>query len=290
MSASAELIRLIRVQARLYHNAKVCGDWMLREHALGQTCFHIVTAGECRVQVPQQLDTVLRAGDLIVFPREIAHVLLPASPQIGEQRHLPFQADALEEGTGLLCAEVQFRHRASDEILNAIPPFLIIRNDAASPWLAPLLALILAQSLGPSVAADEVLDRLCDLLFIYALSHFFEASPQLLRGPLAAHAHPRLRLALDAIHRAPARAWSLEQMAREAAMSRTLFARVFKQLSGWTPMQYLSWWRMQLAWDRLDEGESVSSVAEALGYGSHAAFSRVFKKCFGVNPGRMRRR
>lgn len=290
MSAGTDLIRLIRVEARIYHNAKICGNWMLREHALGHTCFHIVTAGECRVQVPQQLDTVLTAGDLIVFPREIPHLLSPGKAQTGEHRHLPYQDVAQEEGTGLLCAEVLFRHRASEEILNAIPGFLIIRNNADSPWLAPLLALIVAESYGDGPAADAVLDRLCDLLFIYALSHFFEESPHLLQGPLAAYAHPRLRGALDAVHRNPGGPWTLNNMARGAVMSRTLFAQVFKRVSGWTPMQYLTWWRMQLAWDRLEGGESVVEAAEALGYGSHAAFSRAFKKCFGLNPGRIRRR
>ena len=71
-------------------------------------------------------------------------------------------------------------------------------------------------------------------------------------------------------------------------MSRTVFAQTFKANSGWTPAQYITWWRMQLAWGKLEQGERISLVATDVGYQSEAAFSRVFKKIFGMSPGRVR--
>ena len=47
-------------------------------------------------------------------------------------------------------------------------------------------------------------------------------------------------------------------------------------------MQYLSWWRMNIAWDLLAEGKSVSLVADKVGYQSESAFSNTFKKVFGI--------
>ncbi len=54
-------------------------------------------------------------------------------------------------------------------------------------------------------------------------------------------------------------------------------------------MQYLVWWRMQLAWSALQEGKDVATTAEQVGYRSEAAFSRAFQKAFGVSAGAVRR-
>lgn len=289
MNSGSDLIRLIRLEARIYHNARVCGNWQIREHAVGQTCFHVVTSGSCRVEIPGHQDTTLTMGDLILFPREIAHRMTPMEPLDGEQRHLPYGESKESPGTGLLCAEVTFRHRASEDMLDAMPPVVIVRNTTENPWLQPLVELILRESYCNGTTSEGVLDRLCELLFVYALTHYFERVAEELRGPLALHAHPRLRHAMNAIHREPGAAWTLSSMAHESAMSRSLFAETFRQVSGWTPMQYLTWWRMQLGWDQLESGIAVTEVAALLGYQSQAAFSRAFKKRFGVNAGQIRR-
>lgn len=289
MSATSDLIRLLRLQVHIYHNAKVCGNWQIREHALGQTCFHIVTTGSCRVTIPGSLDTVLSTGDLILFPREVGHHLLPLEPLAGIQTHLPYDQAADLPGTGLLCAEMSFSHQASEQLLASLPPVVVIRNNADNPWLQPLLELTVRESHDQGSGSEAVLDRLCELLFVYALTHYFSHAPEQLTGPLALHSHPRLRHVLDALHSNPGANWTLSAMAREAAQSRSLFANTFRQVSGWTPMQYLSWWRMQLAKSYLETGMPVAEAAESLGYRSQAAFSRAFKKCFGVNAGQVRR-
>lgn len=290
MTATSDLIRLIRLEVAVYHNAKVCGNWHIDAHAPGQTCFHVVTQGSCKLEVPGHLSTTLAYGDLLLFPRELAHSMEPGLPPCGEeqQRHLPYEQAGDLEGTGLLCAEVTFKHQASEYFLDALPPVLLIRNDGESPWLRPLVEMILAESQGNQPVSDVILDRLCELLFTYALSHYLTRFPQH-PGLLALFAHPRLSSALAAIHRSPEEHWTLDKMARQAAQSRTLFARTFKQLSGWTPMQYLNWWRMQLAWDYLDSGMAVSNVAEKTGYRSQAGFCRAFKQRFSIHAGKVRR-
>ncbi|WP_368048664.1 helix-turn-helix domain-containing protein [Pseudohongiella sp.] len=76
-------------------------------------------------------------------------------------------------------------------------------------------------------------------------------------------------------------------LAREAAQSRTSFASTFKTLSDWAVMEYVRWWRMQLAWKYLQEGTRLAEIPLLVGYQSPAAFSRAFKQCFGVNPSKM---
>lgn len=291
MSAVADIIRLIRLQARIYHNAKVCGNWLVSEHALGQTCFHVVTQGACKLEVPGVLDTVIETGDLILFPREIAHTMTPIAPQSGPQRHLDYLShEAIAElGTGLLCAEVTFQHHTSVEILHALPCVTLIRKNENNIWLSPLLELTLRESFGASSVKELVLDRLCELLFIYAITDQLKKLPEGSTGPLALHACDRLRGGLELIHRLPAKHWSLSELAEASAMSRSLFASTFRKVSAWTPMQYLTWWRMQLAWEQLEAGCSVAEVADKVGYKSLAGFSRAFSNCFNINAGQVRR-
>jgi len=106
---------------------------------------------------------------------------------------------------------------------------------------------------------------------------------------LALYSHKRLAKAVYAIHKSPDQAWTLEMMAREALLSRTVFSETFKAVSGWTAGQYLTWWRMQLAWVQLKHGDRIIDIADAVGYKSEAAFSRAFQRVFSISPSKLRR-
>ena len=108
--AFSEILHSLKGSVDIYHNAKVCGDWRINEHKLGATCFHIVTQGSCRLSVPSLSETTLQCGDLVLFPREIVHSMLPVSHLVGEQQHRSFQDSHDVEGTGLLCGEIRFQH------------------------------------------------------------------------------------------------------------------------------------------------------------------------------------
>jgi len=280
--AISDLLRLLSASVNIFHNAKVCGEWRISEHKPPLTCFHVVTEGECWLEVPERFSTTLHAGDLILFPVELPHSMTPTSQLSGPQEHVPFP-DALErEGTGLLCASVSFRHPASELLLRALPEITVLLA-ADTPWLKPLTTLILDESLNPGGASQAILEKLAELLFAYTL-----ASTSVIQSPqkniLALYAHPRIGRAIDAIHNKPDYPWTLDLLAREAAQSRTAFAATFKSLSDWTVMEYVNWWRMQLAWKHLEDGTRLAEIPYRVGYQSPAAFSRAFKRCFGVNP------
>ncbi len=290
MSASEDLVQLLKLQVNVYHNAKVCGNWMLDHYDPQQTCFHIVTTGVCRLQVPGHLDdTLLNDGDLLLFPKELPHSMSPATAANGPQQHRPYADPQSEGGTGLLCAEIRFRHQAGDYLLQSLPPVLLIRNDENTPWLQYISSMIIEVSQRDSPMSRAIVNQLAELLFIHVLDHLLEQQT-LQPGLLALHSDSRISKALNAIHRDPTRHWALTELAGEATMSRTLFANSFKILSGWTPMQYLSWWRMQLAWKHLSHGKGVSETADLVGYQSTAAFSRAFQACFGKRASQVKGR
>lgn len=288
MNAFAELMRVIHLNVTIYHNAMVCGDWRIHEKEVGITCFHMVTIGACKLDVPGHLSAELNVGDLVIFPSEIPHTMTPAQANTGPQVHLPYEQGAGKQGTGMFCGEVRFEHRASRELIRALPPVFIVPNDATCHWLSPIVNLLIKESMQVTAASNVVIDRLSEVLFIYAFRHFVKEHPEK-SGFMSLYAHPQLSLAVEAIHRAPERDWTLGELARQAAKSRTQFAKRFRETSGLTPMQYLLWWRMQLAWFHLSHGQAISEVSNKVGYQSESSFLRAFKKTFGVNAGAVRK-
>lgn len=292
--AFAQLIDRLRLQVELYHNAKICGQWQVHEHDLGNTCFHMATEGGCYLEVPGHLQTELNTGDVVIFPRELPHIMCPvASDQsrlVGPQQHLPYKEASTREGVGMLCGTVHFQHQSSSELLDALPPVFIVRasGEKCRWWCDSLLSMILAESYQPTIASQVLLNRLSELLFLFALRQFICDSPQQV-GLLALYQDKTLMPVVAAIQKQPDLHWTLESMANIALMSRSKFAQIFRQVSGWTAMQFVTWWRMQLAWDQLQQGDSVSTVSEAVGYQSETAFSNAFLQHFKRRPGAIRR-
>ena len=86
--ALSDVLNLLKLNVNIYHNAKVCGDWRIDEHKLGATCFHIVTLDRCVMHVPDYESINLETGDLVIFPRELAHHILPLEKLSGKQQHI----------------------------------------------------------------------------------------------------------------------------------------------------------------------------------------------------------
>jgi len=109
-------------------------------------------------------------------------------------------------------------------------------------------------------------------------------------GWLAGLRDPAVARALALMHGDVARSWTVEELGREAGMSRSALAERFQRVIGVAPMHYLAQWRMQVAAQTLrDTSASLAQVAERVGYESEAAFSRAFKKEFGTAPATWRR-
>jgi AraC-like DNA-binding protein len=135
-----------------------------------------------------------------------------------------------------------------------------------------------------------VIAKLSELLFVEAVSHYIAGLPEDRKGWLAGLRDPQIGRALALMHAQPAKDWSAEALAAEVGMSRSGFAERFGALVGKAPMQYLTYWRMQLAARRLRESrESLAQVGHGVGYESEAAFSKAFKREFGKSPGEWRR-
>jgi AraC-like DNA-binding protein len=280
-----ELLDTFQLRAEVYNNAQFCGNWQVNAHKIGQTCFHMVTIGQCLMRVENHPTSLLEMGDLVIFPRELAHTLEPIDSE--REDDVPMTmigANQNVSGTAILCGELLFEHAGFNHILDALPEIMIIKANQA-PWISPLLEQIRNEMLDRESGNNTIINRLSELLFIYALRHHIKHGKNLCF--LNLFIHPELQPAINSIKNNPEKNWTLETLAQACAMSRTKFSQLFKKVSGKTVNEYLTWWRMQLAYKYLMKGIRISQVADNVGYQSEAAFSRVFKKHYGISPGKI---
>lgn len=190
--------------------------------------------------------------------------------------------NAAEGGTEILTGTYNFAGEVSRRLLDVLPMSLVLRADE---WQTPVLPLLAAEMLRDEVGQDAVLDRLLDLLLIDAVRTYLARAEQSAPGWYRAHRDPVVAQAVRLLQESPAEAWTVGTLARETRVSRATLARRFTEVVGQPPMEFLTTWRLTLAADLLlDPGETVASVAAAVGYSSPYALSAAFKRVRGVAP------
>jgi AraC-like DNA-binding protein len=276
--------------------------------------YHFVVRGRAWAVLDGQEPVPLAEGEAVVFPQGDAHVMTsrpglrpaPADPDWYRAtrevpRPLPIHLRGLREtipgeldpeaATVLACGFLGCDLRPFNPLISALPRLLPVPAGGAGEALRPVLTQAMAAVKAGQAGASAALDRLGELLLVEAVRGHLSALPAQGTGWLAALREAPLARALAALHADPAREWSVESLAAEAALSRSAFHERFAAVLGLPPMQYLTQWRLQEASRRLLESDDpVLEVALAAGYGSEAAFSRAFRRLTGSPPAQWRRR
>jgi AraC-like DNA-binding protein len=194
--------------------------------------------------------------------------------------------------TRFVCGYLACSRSLCRPLLDALPRVLRIPmgNGRASAQVRELLRMGVAETWASRPGAGSTLAKLAELLFVEALRRYVESLPAEGKGWLAAVRDPQVGRALALLHGAPGRTWTVDKLAREVALSRSALAERFAALVGETPIQYLTRWRLALAARMLRVGrEAIARVAERSGYESETAFTRAFKREFGMPPAAWRK-
>lgn len=288
------LLQGLRLRTTIFHRGTFCGAWALDTSGSGRAAFHLVLDGSCWLHLPSlSAPERLCGGDLVLFPRDSPHTISSdpdASGPVNLTPSVPLEAQAPVSGTALICGHFEFATRGSNALLDALPDYVVFQapTSGATSWPRQILERILAEARSDRPARSVMIERLVDLLFIEAIRDYLVSQPQS-TGLFAALCDPQIRRALDAMHADVERVWTVEDLAATAAMSRSAFASRFQAILGQSPLGYLTTWRMQLAFDWLQEGATVLDVALRCGYQTEAAFHRAFKRQTGRTPGLVRR-
>jgi AraC-like DNA-binding protein len=308
----SEVLRAVRLTGAVFFDVEASSPWVEQQPAGAVIAssvlpgvqhlisYHVVTQGTCWGGLVGKPPVRLETGDVIVFPQGDAHVMSSApgmqsqptrievyTPPPRTQLPMPVTSGGGgAERTHLVCGFLGCDIRPFNPLVSTLPRLLHVRekDGATRGWLSHFVQVALAESRDKRAGGESVLARLSELLFVEAIRRHLEAMPNEQTGWLAGLRDPYVGRALAVLHERPTHRWSLDELARESALSRSALADRFGRLVGRPPMVYLAQWRMQIAAGLLARGSKVSVVASDVGYESEAAFNRAFKRFVGVPP------
>ena len=314
MDALSETLRVVQLVGAIFLQARFTAPWcyqsppadaaapLLEPGAERVIIFHMVTEGDCHVELDGAEPMRLTAGDVILFPQGDAHRMgsapgLPPATATPLAELLARRPRQLNHGGGgatarLLCGYLACDARLARLLVAGLPPLLRVnvRGSNAGVWLEASVRYALAEARSPRPGGAGVLAKLVEVLFIEVLRLYIHEQSAGRTGWLAGLGDRIVGLSLNALHRKPAHPWSLEELAREAGTSRSVLSERFQLLVGSSPMQYLTQWRMMLAANMLCASRApLARIAHEVGYQTDTAFIRAFRREYGVPPATWRR-
>ncbi|RMM84307.1 AraC family transcriptional regulator [Pseudomonas savastanoi pv. glycinea] len=274
-------------------------------NAIGRAQFHFVGRGPVWLRSAESVLYRLDTGDAVLIPRGGHHAVLTAEdtaasyvqlfdPSTGISDGVHDRADA-EEGGAVdraiifsCCMELELG--GMQPLVAAMPDVMQVSTLLETcPELRPMLEAMEREALMLQTGHAGILARLAEVVAALLVRGWVAGGCGNATGWLGALQDPRLSRAIVMMHQHPGRRWTVATLAHEARHSRSVFAQRFLEATGKPPLQYLTELRMRLALHSLSrEQHSVEAVANQLGYGSLAAFSRAFKRTVGISPGAVR--
>ena len=313
MDALSDVLKSVHLEGAVFLNAEFTAPWCVRgesgmemhRHNLApaehMVFFHFLTEGRAKVRLNETGEVIeVSGGDVVLFPQDDRHVMgsdLQMAPLGEEGTGTPEVAVAPEfvqirhggggASTRFVCGYLQCNRSMCRPLFEALPRMLRIPigDGEASALLRELLQAGVRASLESRPGTASALAKLAELMFIEAMRRYVESLPPEGKGWLAGLRDAHVGRALALLHAEPGKAWTVDDLAREVALSRSALAERFTSIVGESPMQYLTRWRLALAAQMLRASkEPITRIAERSGYESEASFNRAFKREFGVPP------
>ena len=314
MDALSETLRVVHLVGAFFIQARFTAPWcyqsahadtvapMLEPGAERVVIFHLITEGECLVELGDQPPVRLIAGDVVVFPQGDGH-RMSSEPGLRPASGTPLDKllargpRQLNYGGGgattrLVCGYLACDARLARMLLAGLPPLVRVnvRGSNAGIWLEASVRYALAEARSPRPGGAGVMAKLAEVLFIEVLRLYMNQQSAGRTGWLAGVGDTIVGAALNEMHKRPAHAWTLDELARAAGTSRSVLAERFQHLVGSSPIQYLTQWRMLLAANLLCRSKApLARIAEDVGYQTDTAFSRAFRREYGAPPAAWRR-
>jgi AraC-like DNA-binding protein len=314
VDALSETLRVVQLVGAIFINARFSAPWCYQSPSADSAAphlepgaervviFHLITEGECHVELDGAPPTRLSAGDVVIFPQGHAHRMssqpgLPPATGAPLERVLARRPRQLTYGGGgaitrLVCGYLACDARLAAMLFAGLPPLVRVnvRGSSAGAWLEASVRYALAEARSPRAGGAGVLAKLAEVLFIEVLRLYMREQSTACTGWLAGVRDPVVGAALQALQKRPEHSWTVEELAHTAGTSRSVLAERFQLLVGSSPIQYLTQWRMVLASNLLARSSApMTRIAEAVGYQTDTAFSRAFRREFGKPPAAWRR-
>jgi AraC-like DNA-binding protein len=288
----SDVVQLLHPQAVFANVISGKGNWAVRYADYGQPGFCIVLEGSARLAVDGHAPITISAGDFVLLPTTPAFTLsgfVPAPPVFIDPGVVPGGQGELRHGDPdgppdmrSLGGAFLFDTRDAALLVSLLPTVVHVQG---SQRLMQLVQMVGEEYAQQQPGNAYMLSRLVEMLLVEAMRSTTagNAPPGLLRGL----GDERLAMALKQIHARIAHGWTVGELAKAAALSRSTFFERFTRAVGVPPMEYVLAWRMEVAKELLRrDGLSVTEVAERVGYGSTSTFSVAFSRHVGEPPSR----
>jgi len=315
MDVLSEVLKAVKLDGAIFFTAECSAPWGFRsppsrimapylsqdpKHVI---IYHLLTEGRGYAHVEGDGRPVsLTAGDIVVFPHGDPHILGNGSPvepvdsakelqRILSENLKIFRHGGGGELTKIICGYMTCEPQLSGILLGGLPSLLkvSIRDDASGQWLENSIRYSVDSADVSRSGGKAVLAKLSEVLFIETLRRCITLLPQEQTGWLAGVRDPEVGKALALLHRMPAHPWTVESLASEVGVSRSVLAERFRRYLSEAPIAYLTRWRLQLGAQMLiSTNHSVAQIAAEVGYESEPSFNRAFKRAFGLPPARFR--
>jgi AraC-like DNA-binding protein len=308
-----EVLRSVRLKGGVFLDARFTAPWCVHTNIVAEDCgafpvkpplliaYHFVIAGKVLVSVAGEPTLDVRAGEIVLLPRNDVHTLASGTGLVPvSARHL-IQPSAdgglakISHGGGGEPAQIVCGFLGSEDSYNpliaTLPRILKldVREGASREWVEASVRYAAGELTAGRFASSSLMARLSELLFVEAIRQYSATFSDQEAGWLKGVVDPQVGRALAAIHHNITSPWSADSLAKEVSMSRSAFVDRFTMLVGMPPIRYLTFWRLQAAKRILREtSKTIAQLAQEVGYGSDEAFSRAFKREFGLSPSRWR--
>ncbi len=265
MDKLSEVLNHFSISAGIFHSGNICGLTAFEKSPHQEGHLHLLKKGSVELQSVCSTSH-LSEPTLIFYPTPVSHRIIVDS----------------EEGAELVCATITYGVNAENPLTSSLPQCIAISLSECET-LEQTCHWLFDEAFEENHGKLVVMNRLCELLIIQLFRHMI-SNGSIAKGVLAGLNHPQISKVIQAIHEDPQEAWSLDKMAAIAALSRSKFAEVFKQVVDQTPTDYLTEWRIGVSQEMLRKGKPIGLVANMVGYEDGSAFARVFRKKIGVSP------
>lgn len=291
----------MRLQGAISVIVHMRAPWSWRLHTPGLAAYHVVISGSTWLLRQGQADLRLHAGDLVIIPGGVEHVLQDQpQPRLhsDDLRVAIEQAmdevgsfDTNSDETQIVSGYFRFDVGRAAPLVAALPEVIHISQAHGNfrSWLSIGIQFLHQELSTKRPAHQAILNRVADIMLMECLREYVESLPEGSSNWLAALKDPAVSTALGAMHREPGRNWTVPDLATVACLSRSAFAERFTAMLGQPPLTYLTHHRMRLAaWQLKHTALSVARIAEQVGYTSETSFSQAFKREYGVSPSQFR--
>lgn len=309
MDVLSEVLAICRSERAVTARFSLTAPWGLRSAGVSGAMIRLSRGAPYWIQLQGDAPLRVEAGDLVMLPLGAPHTILsapgvPATPFADliaqhadgpkDENPLVFSHGGGGEATDMYSALMWFTPYCRHSVFRILPPLIHFRESELpiAGCLATTMQSLIMETLHRRPGWRLSAGRMGELLLINILrERLGRQATTLDPGWLRGLTDPAIARAIMGIHREPQQDWNVEQLADQAAMSRSRFCARFKELVGDTPIGYLTAHRMALAAEQLAAGLlHPSRIAEEAGYESEKVFARAFRRWSGMTPSAYLRR